>query len=83
MKVDNKREEIMTGIDPVEFGKLCANSENTNMLVKEMHEEQKDHGERISHLENHNSTVKRSVKWVVGGFTAIGGFISWVVKGVW
>lgn len=62
----------------IEFGKLCANSANTNTLVKEMHKEQKEQDDRITDLEVHNSTIKKGIKWFVGGIVAIGSVIRWI-----
>lgn len=70
----------MADIDPIEFGKLCANVESTHNLVKEMDRRNDNHHDRITELENTNSTLKKAVKWVSSGAAAVWGLITWVMN---
>ena len=70
----------MADIDPVEFGKLCANVQATHDLVKDMDEKQDKHHDRLTKLESHNDMIKRAAKWLAGGVTAISSFAAWVLS---
>jgi len=70
----------MSEIDPVEFGKLCANAENTHNMVKEMHAKVEQHDDDIIALQGHNNLIKRAVKWIGSGIAAVFGFVMWVME---
>ena len=70
----------MSDIDPVEFGKLCANAQNTHTLVKEMHIKLEAHDDSIIALETHNDTIKKAIKWIGSGVSAVIAFVVWIAN---
>ena len=68
----------MSDIDPVEFGKLCANVQATHDTVKQMNTKQEDIDDRVIDLEGSRDMLKKACKWVGGGITAIASFVAWV-----
>lgn len=70
-------------IDPVEFGKMMgmveATQKNTDKLLEKFDEKLEEHDDRIIELETHRSTMKKAIKWISGGVSAVAGFIAWLV----
>ena len=71
-------------IDPVEFGELKgmlqATHTNTEKLLDKFENKLEEHDDRIVDLESHRSTMKRAIKWIGGGVSAIAGFVAWMTS---
>jgi len=74
----------MSGIDPVEFGKMMglmeATNSNTNKILEKLDDKVEDLDDRVVDLESHRSAMKRAIKWIGGGISAVGGFVAWVMS---
>jgi len=74
----------MADIDPVEFGKMMgyvkATNENTEKILTKFDKELDDHDDRIVDLESHRSAMKKAIKWIGGGVSAVGAFVAWVMS---
>lgn len=71
----------MSDVDPIEFrlGKLCELTQATHDMVKDMDKKQDSQHDRITKLESHNDMVKKAVKWIGGGITAVCTLVAWVL----
>ena len=74
----------MSDIDPVEFGKLQGMVETTmnttNKILEKFDTELDDHKMRITDLENHRTIMKKALKWIGSGISAVIAFVVWVTS---
>ena len=71
-------------INPVEFGELKgsvnATLANTEKLLEKFDLKLDKHEERIDDLEEHRTVMKKAVKWIGTGISAVIGFIAWAAS---
>ena len=70
----------MSDISPEKFFRLCEISNQTHELLQKMDKKVDDHTLQIRDLENHDSNMKKAIKWVGSGIAAVFAVVVWITS---